>query len=71
MNDALPTSAACLYAIKLSTHDTAAGGVLAGRLEHVQSGRRHDFANGAELLAWLTSEQSEAYSKHRHSPAVD
>ena len=30
---------------------------LAGRLEHVMSGRRHDFDNGAALLACLALEQ--------------
>jgi hypothetical protein len=46
---------------------------LAGRLEHVLSGRRHDFANGPALLACLAFEQQQAAlddaaARHLSSP---
>ena len=47
-----------LYAIKLLPTDTRAQNRLVGRLEHVSSGRTHDFHSGAALLAFLALEQS-------------
>ena len=49
---------ACLYAIRLLPPESgAACARIAGRVEHVLTGRRHDFADGAALLAWLVSEE--------------
>ena len=49
---------ACLYAIRLLPPESgAACAGIAGRVEHVLTGRRHDFADGAALLAWLVLEQ--------------
>lgn len=58
---ALPVlPSACVYAIKLLGTDPQHPDRLAGRLEHVLSGRRHDFANGQALLACLAFEQHQA-----------
>lgn len=58
---ALPVlPSACVYAIKLLGLDPQHPDRLAGRLEHVLSGRRHDFANGQALLACLAFEQHQA-----------
>lgn len=62
MNTQPVTPNASVYAIKLlalepqNAHRTER---LAGRLEHVLSGRRHDFANGPALLACLAFEQQQ------------
>ncbi|MEQ1686768.1 MAG: hypothetical protein ABL916_24205 [Burkholderiaceae bacterium] len=47
------------YAIQLLAADPSDPARLAGRLEHVLSGRRHDFDNGAALLACLAHEQQQ------------
>jgi hypothetical protein len=47
----------CVYAVKLLATDPKDPTRLAGRLEHVLSGRRHDFDDGAALLACLAHEQ--------------
>lgn len=60
MNAPSVTSSAGVYAIQLLTIDPQHPGRLAGRLEHVLSGRRHDFANGQALLACLAFEQQQA-----------
>jgi hypothetical protein len=52
----------CLFAVQLRPATAADRGRLAGRLEHVLSGRLHDFDDGAALLALLAAEQSQAYS---------
>ena len=62
MNTPPATPNASVYAIKLQAsdpHAPAQAEQLAGRLEHVLSGRRHDFANGAALLACLAFEQQQ------------
>ena len=57
MNDTTGHNA-CLYAIRLLPPESgAACARIAGRVEHVLTGRRHDFADGAALLAWLALEQ--------------
>lgn len=65
--NALPdTASASVYAIKLLARDPLLAHLppdptrLAGRLEHVLSGRRHDFANGQALLACLAFGQQQA-----------
>lgn len=67
----VPPSAG-IYAIKLLVGDPQSPARLAGRLEHVLSGRCHDFANGPALLACLAFEQQQARldAEHRsaHSP---
>lgn len=55
MNTLLP--AVCAYVVRLRPPDPADPTRLAGRLEHVDSGRRHDFDNSAALLACLQHEQ--------------
>ena len=60
MNNATECNA-CLYAIRLlAPAPGAASPCIAGRVEHVLSGRRHDFADGAALLAWLARAQQQA-----------
>ena len=57
MNDASERNVG-LYAIRLLAPEP--GGTsprIAGRVEHVRSGRCHDFADGAALLACLAFEQ--------------
>ncbi|MBX3635580.1 MAG: hypothetical protein KF683_09380 [Rubrivivax sp.] len=50
------TAPECTYVLKLSP-PCPGGGPLRGRLEHVISGRRHDFDDGAALLECLGHEQ--------------
>ena len=45
-----------LYALQLLAPDPRHPDRLRGRIEHVLSGRRHDFDSGAALLACLLSE---------------
>lgn len=54
-NTPLPSN--CVYAVKLLATDPKDPTRLAGRIEHVLSGRRHDFDDGAALLACLAHEQ--------------
>ena len=51
---------AALYAVSLRPADPQHPGRIAGRIEHVLSGRRHDFDDGATLLACLALEQQVA-----------
>lgn len=60
MNASAVTPSAGVYAVKLLATDPLHPERLAGRLEHVMSGRRHDFANGQALLACLAFEQQQA-----------
>jgi len=60
MNAHAMTPSASVYAVKLLATDPQHPERLAGRLEHVLSGRRHDFANGQALLACLLFEQQQA-----------
>jgi hypothetical protein len=53
----LKGSSCGLYALQLLAADPLAPGRLRGRIEHVLSGRRHDFDSGEALLACLASEQ--------------
>jgi hypothetical protein len=48
-----PFPASRAFVLKL--HDTShpAEGVWRGRVEHMASGRQHDFRSGDELLLWL------------------
>lgn len=50
----------CIYVLKLRAPDPRHPGLLAGRLEHVDSGRRHDFGDAGALLRQLRSEQAAA-----------
>jgi len=59
MNEA-PEPNGRLYAIRLLPLETGgAAAQFAGRLEHVLSGRCHDFDDGATLLACLAFEQQQ------------
>lgn len=54
---------ACLFVVRLLPVAAAGPGVpppCVGQLEHVLSGRRHDFADGASLLECLAHEQRQA-----------
>ena len=51
---------AALYAVSLRPAEPQHPGRIAGRIEHVLSGRRHDFDDGATLLACLALEQQVA-----------
>ena len=48
----------CVYVVSLHRADPARPRALVGRLEHVMSGRRHDFDTGAALLGCLSQEQT-------------
>lgn len=48
------------YVLKL--HRDAAPDCLSGRLEHIGSGRQHEFADGTALLALLADELQQAES---------
>ena len=49
-----------LYAIRLLAPGPGAACTdIAGRVEHVLSGRCHDFADGAALAAWMLLEQQQ------------
>lgn len=60
MNAFFVAPSASANAVKLLIVDPQHPERLAGRLEHVLSGRRHDFANGQGLLACLAFEQQQA-----------
>lgn len=51
---------ACVFALQLQAFDPAQPERIAGRLEHVLSGRRHAFADGSALLACIAHEQRRA-----------
>lgn len=70
MNASSVTSSASVYAIKLLATDPLHPERLAGRLEHVLSGRRHDFANGQALLACLAFEQHQVALDAASTPAI-
>ena len=60
----LPSPPACLFVVRLLPAAPGGGAGEApaciGQLEHVLSGRRHDFADGAALLECLAHEQRRA-----------
>lgn len=71
-----------IYAVRLLAADPMHPGPIAGRLEHVLSGRCHDFVDGPALLAWLALEQLQAAQapprdagardgRHGDGPATD
>lgn len=57
MNTLSPS--ALVFVVKLRLPDLADPGRLRGRVEHVGSGRRHDFDSSAALLACLAAELQE------------
>jgi hypothetical protein len=57
-------ASACVYVVRLHPLDRDQAGRLSGRLEHVISGRRHDFDNGDALLACLAHEQGQVGQPH-------
>lgn len=59
MNSRPPNPGAYVFVVKLAVAAGAPPLQLAGRLQHVQSGRRHDFDSGAALLACLQHEQAQ------------
>jgi hypothetical protein len=54
-----------VYAVQLRRPDTHSPRAIAGRLEHVMSGRRHDFDTGAALLRCLRHEQAQVLAARR------
>lgn len=60
MNDSSRFPKTHLYALKLAADRTDRGGI-AGRLEHIPSGRLLDFADGPSLLDLLAREQAGGY----------
>jgi hypothetical protein len=68
MNPPQPVSSACAYALQLQPARTPQDTTVAGRLEHVMSGRRHAFDSGAELLACLAHEQLLAFGEVPPAP---
>jgi hypothetical protein len=47
-----------MYIVQLHVCEGTGVHMLVGRLEHVMSGRRHDFDSGAALLGCLEQEQT-------------
>jgi hypothetical protein len=62
-----PRRGSCAYVLRLVTDPTFPER-LAGRLEHVPSGRRHDFDDADALLACLRHEQRCAHSSSDADP---
>jgi len=67
LHNPLAPPPACLFVVRLQpmapAAPTAGPGATVpciGQLEHVLSGRRHDFSDGASLLACLAHEQHQA-----------
>ncbi len=60
-------TSASLYALRLIT-DPSDRDRLVGRLEHVLSGRLHDFDDGAALVGCLVREQRQGYSIESGEP---
>lgn len=58
---------ACTYVLKLR-HDVGTD-ALVGRLEHVLSGRRHDFDHAAALVSCLRHEQALQHAGDDAAPA--
>lgn len=48
-----------VYVVRLRHADPRDPSALSGRLEHVMSGRQHDFDNAQALLACLAHEQAQ------------
>lgn len=69
MTDPSLMSSTGLYAVKLVV-DPSDPARLAGRLEHVLSGRLHDFDDGASLLRMLVREQTQGYSIESRRPGA-
>jgi hypothetical protein len=67
MNALPPMSGINRYALQLIAVASDPARV-AGRLEHVLSGRLHDFDDGRALLALLAREQSQGYSTESADP---
>jgi len=65
------TSSTGAYALKLFAWDPEHADRVAGRLEHVLSGRRHDFDSGPALLASLALEQRQLASAATPPVPVD
>lgn len=60
--DDRPTHPADLaYVLKFRLDSAPGKGLWTGRIEHLDSGRRHDFSSGEDLLAWLARD-------HQHLP---
>ncbi len=60
MSDSTAPSTTRLYALKLLV-DPSDRCRIAGRLEHIPSGRLHDFRDGPELLSLLAGDEAEGY----------
>ncbi|MBK7473260.1 MAG: hypothetical protein KAX84_03590 [Burkholderiales bacterium] len=64
MNQPSPFPNACIYALRLHTPTTQVRAedmpAVSGQLEHVISGRRHEFNTGEQLLACLALELARA-----------
>jgi hypothetical protein len=61
-----------VYVIRLRHGDPRDPAALSGRLEHVMSGRQHDFDDAQSLLACLAHEQAQvarAQGLERRGPA--
>jgi len=52
-------SPAQVFVVRLQASDPLRPGAVAGRLEHVLSGRRHDFDNADALAACLLHERTQ------------
>ena len=60
MNAPPPPPSTCVFALRLQAADPQDPTRIAGRLEHVLSGRCHDFSDGPSLLACLEDELRQA-----------
>lgn len=64
-----PTPSSLVFVVKLRAAPDR--GALRGRIEHVMSGRRHDFDNGVALLACLAHEQAQVLLAAGDDPPAD
>lgn len=66
---AAPVPTHHVYVVKINpTADGSAG--LAGRVEHVSSGRRHDFDSSQALIDCLLSEEREVARQESKAPGI-
>lgn len=59
------TPATYVYVVKLQGPDPGDPQRVAGRIEHVMSGRRHDFDNAQALIGLLLHEQLQAQQERK------
>lgn len=69
MNAPLLPRSTCVFALQLRAPDPQEPTCIAGRIEHVLSGRCHEFSDGPSLLACLEHELRQAAQPATGAPA--